>query len=110
MLDQGACRMFWIRRLHPYGPGCPGCGISVTGRQSETFNAGGRVRCNTCGQWFTYRTGTLIDGAKADDRQLFQVAQLSTLDCDLKDISTASHLSTDTVRAWQRRFHEAAGL
>ena len=107
VLDPIACRAFWIRRLHPSGPCCPGCGVLLEGRQSETFGAGGRVHCNSCGRWFNYRTGTLLQGAIVDDRELYLLALLTEMECPTGQIAAACNLSDDTVRAWQRRLQEA---
>ena len=104
MIDMAECRAFWIRRLHPAGPACPDCGVSLDGRQAETFKAGGRVRCNSCGRFFTYRTGTVLHGANADDRQLYLVAFLTASECSPRAIALATGLSTETVREWQGRF------
>lgn len=106
-LDLAACRSFWVRRLHPAGPHCPACRVALDGRQAETFRDGGRVHCNSCARWFTYRTGTLLQGTIADDRQLYLVAMLTSLDCQAARIAAVCRLSIDTVRAWQRRFREA---
>jgi len=110
MLDQDACRAFWIRRLHPHGPTCPDCKVSLDGRQAETFNSGGRVHCNSCDRWFSYRTGTIIHGLKGDDRQVYLLVMLTEAGCSSRFISIAARFSIDTVRSWQRRFREVASL
>lgn len=108
LLKAPDCLAFWVRRLHPAGGRCPDCGVSLDGRQAETFGAGGRVHCNSCGRWFSYRTGTILAGSTADDCQLFLLAYLTGLLCSVQDIAAACRLSKDTVRAWQRRFREAS--
>lgn len=104
MLDPEACRTFLIRNLFQSGPICTGCGVSFIGRQAETFNAGGRVHCNSCGQWVTYRTGTPLHGSTLDDRQIFLLAHLTSLSCPINSISEACRVTDQTVRAWQARF------
>jgi transposase-like protein len=106
-LDEVACRAFWVRRLHPAGPHCPDCRVALDGRQAETFAAGGRVHCNSCGRWFTYRTGTLFTGTTLNDRQLFLLILLIANNCPASSIAASCRLSEDTVYAWQRRFGEA---
>lgn len=107
VLDPIACRAFLVRRLHPGGGRCPDCGTTLTGRQAETFADGGRVHCNACDRWFTYRTGTPLQGSTADDRQIFLLVLLTAAGCPVATVAAACRLSDDTVRAWQRRFREA---
>jgi len=110
MLDASAVRAWWFRELHPAGPTCPYCRVSFVGQQAETFRVGGRVHCNDCNGWSTYRTSTLLHNSKIDDCHLFLLAMLTAAECRVQDISTATNLTTDTVRAWQRRFREAASI
>jgi transposase-like protein len=110
VLDASACRSFWFRRLHPAGPTCPYCRVTLVGQQAETFRAGGRVRCNDCNGWSTYRTNTLLHNSKINDCHLFLLAFLTATSCQVPDIAIATSLTTDTVRAWQRRFREASNI
>lgn len=107
MLDTIACRSFLIRRLHPAGPRCPDCGTSPTGLQSEAFNAGGRVHCRSCGRWFSWRTGSILQGSTLDERQLYLVVFLTSAGCPVSTITEASGLPDRTVRDWQHRLREA---
>ncbi len=101
------CRAFFIRHLHPAGARCPYCGIAASGRQVETFNAGGRLCCNSCHRWFTYRTGTPLQGVKTDDRQVFLLVALTAAGC-LPEIVAGICQFNDvaTVTKLQRRFRE----
>jgi len=106
LLNPDFCRVFLMRRLHPVGGCCPVCRLSLYGLQNETFKAGGRVHCNDCGRWFTWRTDSILQGSTADERQIFLLVFLTSLQTPVLEISAACQLSTDTVRVWQRRFRE----
>lgn len=107
VLDQIACRAFFVRRLHPAGALCPYCRVAVNGRQAETFAAGGRLRCNACQKWFTYRTGTPLHDVKTDDRQVFLLLMLTGAGCSPELIADICRLSDPaTVTNLQRRFRE----
>ncbi len=103
LLDPVAARAFLQRRWHPDGPRCPDCGTAFEGRQADTFGAGGRVHCNDCGRWATYRVGTPLHGSVAEDRQVVLLTLLTAAGCAVPVIAQACRLSPDTVRAWQRR-------
>ncbi|MCK4620695.1 MAG: transposase [Desulfuromonadales bacterium] len=107
MIDADGCRAFLVRRLHPGGGRCPHCGVSLDGRQAESFAAGGRIRCNSCKRWSTWRTGTLFHRAALDERQLFLLLMLTSLHCSIDDISAVCRLSPDDAYHWQHRISEA---
>lgn len=106
LLDPNSCRAFLVRRMHPGGPRCPGCGVSLVGQQGETFIAGGRVHCHDCGRWFTYRTGTPFQGTVASDQQLCLFALLCASGCSVPAIAEACRLSQDTIRRLRHRVSE----
>lgn len=109
LMDADSCRTFLIRRLHPGGPCCPDCGISLVGRQGESFLAGGRVRCRDCGRWFTYRTGTPFQGSLASDQQLCLFALLCAAGCSIWTIAAACHVTEEAILALHRRLSEWRG-
>jgi transposase-like protein len=108
LMDREGCLAFLVRRLHPGGGCCPHCGVSLHGRQSESFAAGGRICCNSCSRWSTWRTGTIFHRANLDDRQLYLLLMLTNLRCSIEDISVICRLSLDDAFSWQRRINEAA--
>ncbi|MEW6490192.1 MAG: hypothetical protein AB1578_20080 [Thermodesulfobacteriota bacterium] len=103
LIDPVAARGLLQRAWCPEGPRCPGCGARFEGRQAATWEKGGRVHCNGCGQWVTYRTGTPLHGSVADERQVVLVGLLTAAGAAVPVIAQACRLSPDTVRAWQRR-------
>lgn len=107
VLDPAACRGWWIRQWHPEGPRCPHCSLPLEGRPAVTFLGGGRVRCNACRRWSTYRTGTPAHGSTIDDRALYLCALLSAAGLSRPRIARACRLSPDTVRVWQQRWAAA---
>lgn len=107
VLDKAAIRSFFIRRLHPAGAHCPYCGIAAVGRQVETYSAGGRLRCNSCHRWYTYRTGTPLNEVKTDDRQVYLLVMLTAAGCPAEIIADVCQLSDlTTVTSLQGRFRE----
>ena len=107
MVDPDSCRAFLVQQLHPDGGRCPHCGVSLDGRQADSFASGGRICCNSCQRWFTWRSGTLFHRAALDDRQLFLLLMLTSLHCSLDDVSATCRLSLDEAYSWQRRINEA---
>ena len=103
LLDESACREFCLRLLHPSGPRCPRCGVCLTGVRVETFRAGGRVECQSCGRWYTARTGTPLQGIKANWRQLVLLCAMHGRGCRPSDISPVCRISEDTVRRYLKR-------
>jgi hypothetical protein len=106
IIDAAECRAFLVRGLHADGGRCPDCGVQLDGRQADTFAAGGRVCCNSCGRWFTWRTSTVFHRAPLDDRQIFLLLMLTELHCSLDGISSTCRLSLDDAYLWQRRISE----
>lgn len=108
MLNQEACRRWWLRRLHPAGPSCPHCGVTVVGPRAETWRNDGQIRCSSCRHYFTNRTSTPMQGSTANWAQLYLVALFTAYRLPLAVIVAICGLSENTVRAWQRRFREAS--
>lgn len=98
LLDAGACRAWWLRRLHPAGPVCPSCKVAVQGRRAETWSNGGRLHCKSCGKWFDNRTGTPVDTCRADWRQLTVIASLLPAGVAVPIVAQICKLSQHTVR------------
>lgn len=104
MLDEKACRSWWLRRLHPAGPVCPQCGVSVTGQSAETWANDGLVRCRDCGKWHDCKTGTLICGLHMSWQQLFLYIVMASRKDRTAEIARWCKISDDTVRRLAKRF------
>jgi hypothetical protein len=98
LLDENACRAWWLRRLHPAGPCCPVCGVSITGSSVETWAADGLIRCPNCGKWFDNKTGTTLCGVHADWRQLTLLVSLNSAHVKLPIIARCCQISAGTVQ------------
>lgn len=109
ILDEEACRTWAIRRMHPAGPICPRCRVSPSGRQAETFAGGGRIHCNSCGAWYTARTGTSLEGSTLDWRQFRLLVIMIANGRPVTETADLCGVSSDTVRVWRRRL-QGAGL
>lgn len=107
-LEEEACRQFLIRRVHPTGAKCPVCRTSIDGRQAETFNARGRVHCNSCGRWFGYRTETIFSGTTLNDRQIFLLLLLLANNCPTAKIAASCKVSEETVLSWKHKLERGS--
>lgn len=110
LLDDAACRAWWLRRLHPAGGRCPQCGISVTGVRVESWNSDRLLHCRGCGKWFDNRTDTFLSGLRVDWRQLTLLVTLLSAGLKPVQIAPLCQISEDTVRRFAQRLKEAAGV
>lgn len=106
-LDETACRARLINLLHPNGAFCPDCGLSLDGASKESFHAGRRCVCGRCGRWFTATSGTFLQGAQLDYRQVYLLATLIDLmrtGINTQLLADIIDISADTCRLWMKRF------
>lgn len=99
-LDVRRCREWVLKRLHPEGVHCPGCGAAI----DPDLNPLDRRRCKQCGKWFTALTGTFLHGAQLEPEQVVLLAVLSELDVNKKVIARILDIHPDSVRLWQAKF------
>lgn len=98
-----------IGRLHPSGAWCPACSESIIDETRVTrFFAFEQVRCPACGKKFSATTGTFIEGAKLEAREIILLAVLLALDVSPARIASLLRVHIDTVRNWRDRFSAMA--
>ena len=103
-LDRSYCRRWTIDRLHPSGPQCPQ-GDALRGRQIERYYEGKRVKCPTCGTFFTAFSGTVLSGTIMGVHQFVALLLLYRLNVPNGDIARVVGLSQEAVRLWRRKLH-----
>jgi transposase-like protein len=103
-LDSERCTAWILRRLHPDGARCPGCGSPLTDRCLKTFEEGRRTKCGKCGKFFTARTDTFLSGTHMEDRKIILLALLLGLNQPVNSIAKMLGEDPETVRMWRKRF------
>lgn len=103
LLDQNACRAWWLRRLHPAGAMCPACGVSLPATSTGTWADGGLVNCRDCGKWYDYKTGTPLCGLHLSWQQLTLFVTLFQLGLKTSQLARYCQISDDTVRRLVKR-------
>lgn len=104
-LDDGFCRDWVLRRLHPAGVFCPGCGVVIEGdNRLQRFWSGLRLTCPACGKFFTALTGTFLARSQQSFRELVLLAFL--LEAGFSNTETARLVRNhpNTVRMWRLKF------
>jgi len=104
-LDDGFCRDWVLRRLHPAGVFCPGCGAVIEGdNRLQRFWSGLRLTCPACGKFFTALTGTFLARSQQSFRELVLLAFL--LEAGFSNTETARLVRNhpNTVRMWRLKF------
>lgn len=104
-LDYEFARMWVLKRLHPDGTHCPGCGIPPLSNEfMQRFWQGKRMRCPQCGKYFTALTGTFLSGCHLDFRGVILLAVLLALGIHDKQIAAIVEMSSENVRLWRKKF------
>jgi len=103
-LDYEFSRIWVLKRLHPDGAHCPGCGAEIAESQLQRFWSNGRLACRKCGKYFTALTGTFISGSQLDFRNIILLAVLLALRVTDRDIVKITRMSAENIRLWRRRF------
>ena len=72
MLDEDACRNWFLKKIHANGVHCPECGREITSaRKLETFWAMRRTSCPHCGRSLSALTGTALNKITIEFRALY---------------------------------------
>lgn len=110
MLDIGNVTRWLLEQLHPSGPACPECGISITSRFGlQNWYDLKRVKCQNCGNHSTAAAGTILASTPLDVRQIYMMAILIGAGVDRRKIASMFNTRLQTVQAWDDRFSKAAG-
>lgn len=108
------CRAWVIGRLHGDQEGmigvehpcCPGCGTPIADRTLQSFRECKRVRCDSCGKYFTALTDTFLSGCHFDFREIVLLALLLALGVQDKQIADILKISIESVRLWKLKFND----
>lgn len=107
-LNEETCREWVLKRLHPDGAFCPGCGVAVPEKSLQRFWMSERLKCCQCEKFFTALTGTFLSGCQLDYREVILLAVLLSPDINDKTIAEILDMSSANVRIWRNKF-EAMG-
>ena len=103
-LDYDFSRMWVLKRLHPNGAYCPGCGAALPENKLQRFWSNQRISCRACGKYFTALTGTFVGCCQLDFRGLVLLSVLLALGVHDRKIAAIVGMSRDNVRLWRRKF------
>ena len=100
--DAQTCTDWFLARCYPQGPTCPRCGVEITGdRALSRWRALQRLTCPSCQRKIKATTGTLLQEAHLDPRQLFVLLSMLGLGADPADVARVIGVTAATVVAWR---------
>lgn len=102
--DEAVCREWILKRLHPDGERCPGCGEQIPGKALGRFYAAERVKCFRCGKFFTALTGTFLSGCQLSFAEVIALAMFLSPEFTDKKIADVLGMSAANVRIWRAKF------
>lgn len=104
-LDLYACRQWVLARIRPQGAVCNNCNSPIEHQWlAEKFMADARACCKGCGQWFTNRSGTIMQDSKLGWREVYLLAVLTGHGMKQAEIAKRVGVHIKTVSFWQKRF------
>ncbi len=107
-LDYEFARIWILKRLHPDGAHCPGCGVVIPDNKLQRFWLNQRISCRVCGKYFTALTGTFIAGCQIDFRGLILLSFLLAIGIHDQIIARIIGISKENVRLWRLKFINVA--
>lgn len=100
--DAETCADWFLDRCYPDGPACPRCGGSITGDRAVTrWRSLQRLTCPHCGRKVKATTGTILQEAHLDPRQLFVLLSMLGLGADPADVARIVGVTPATVVTWR---------
>lgn len=111
MLDEEACRAWFLRRIHSGGVFCPGCCQEVTGEKKlKAFWAMRRTTCPACGRTFSAVTGTALHGIGIEFRALYLLLFMIGRGVSVNKVRRQIGISTGAAYIWANKAKEEAPL
>lgn len=95
-LDESTCRRKLLAIMRP-DPVCPGCQRAFTEEERQRLFDGKDIRCG-CGRKSSPRSGTIIEGVRADYRSIMLLAVMHHWGRPKQEIAACCGMSEDTVR------------
>jgi transposase-like protein len=95
-----------IDALHLDGKRCPHCGTEIAdeARLIRWYQTD-RIKCSSCGAFYTSLTGTILHGSTLDPRELYLLQVLLELDVDAVRIASVLNVNRETVKRWKKRLY-----
>lgn len=103
-LDDDWCGTWILNKLHGNESRCPGCSADIHERQMRSFWDVKRIKCDSCGKYFTALTDTFLSGCHFDFREIVLLAFMLSLRVVDKQIAATLKISAENVRLWRHRF------
>lgn len=107
-LDADYCRQWVLKRIHGSTGRCPNC--QVESESQERFFQGARIRCRSCGKYYTALTGTFLCGTQFDFKEIILLALFLEIGVANHYIATLLGVDQETVRIWRNRFNTLRAL
>ena len=102
--NEVACREWILKRLHLSAERCPGCGEKIPEKALPRFYEAERVKCSSCGKFFTALTGTFLSGCQLTFAEVIALAMFLSPDITDRKIAEVLSMSQANVRIWRSRF------
>ncbi|MGE4544187.1 MAG: hypothetical protein AB7D06_08760 [Pedobacter sp.] len=100
--DAQTCTDWFLARCYPQGPACPRCGSAITGERAiDRWRSLQRLTCTSCQRKIKATTGTLLQEAHLDPRQLFVLLSMLGLGADPAAVARVIGVTAATVLAWR---------
>jgi transposase-like protein len=100
--DAQICADWFLDRCYPDGPACPRCGERITSeRVLARWRSLQRLTCPHCGRKVKATTGTILQEAHIDPRQLFIILSMLGIGADPADVARIVGVTPATVLAWR---------
>ena len=106
--DKISCREWILKKLHPSGAFCPGCGMPVPEKSLQRFWMSERIKCCHCEKFFTALTDTFCSRWQLDYNEVIEIAVYFHFGMTDKEIAEKLNRSIASVRIWRNKF-EAMG-
>lgn len=110
MLNEDACRDWFLRKLHPEGARCPKCGVEITSeKKTRSFWEMKRVGCLSCGRTFSAVTGTPLHKIGIEFRVLYLLLFMVSHGVRPNKMASQLGISTGAAYLWANKSKSAVG-
>lgn len=104
MLNEDACREWFLRNIHPSGIFCPECNREIIKEKKlRTLWAMRRVSCPFCNRSFSLLTGTELNGIGIDFRALYILLFMVSHDVHVNNVAKQLGISTGAAYFWANK-------
>lgn len=85
---------------------CPECRTIATDAQETAVIGGGRARCNSCGKWYGWSSGTIYHGSSLSPAQLVVIMSCAAAGVGVALVAKITGCHRTTVRSWYTQAQE----